>query len=59
MKKNLEYLRDEKGRTLASHVAGEAAMIHSCAASMVKLRKGETKCCRELPIWHGEKFEKP
>ena len=44
---------------MASHVAGEAAMIHSCAASMVKLRKGETKCCRELPVWHGKKFEKP
>ena len=59
MKRNLEYLLEEKGRTLASHVAGEAAMIHSCATRMVKLRKGEAKCCRELPIWHGEKFEKP
>ena len=44
MKQNLEYLRDEKGRTLASHVAGEAAMIHSCATRTVKLRKGEARC---------------
>ena len=46
MKQNLEYLRDDKGRTLASHVAGEAAMIHSCVTRMVKLRRGEARCCR-------------
>ena len=59
MKQNLEYLRDDKGRTLASHVAGEAAMIHKCGTRTVKLRRGETRCCREMPIWHGEDFKKP
>ena len=34
-------------------------MIHSCATRMVKLRRGEARCCRELPIWHGKEFEKP
>ena len=58
-KQNLEYLRDDKGRTLASHVAGEAAMIHKCGTCMVKLRRGETRCCREMPIWYGEDFKKP
>ena len=59
MKQNLENLRDDKGRTLASYVAGEAARIHRCGLRMVKPRRGETKCCREMPIWHGDGFKKP
>ena len=59
MRQNLEYLRDDKGRTLARHVAGEAAMIHKCGISMVKIREGETRCCSELPIWHGKELDKP
>ena len=50
MKQNLENLRDEKGRTLSSHVAGEAAIIQKCGLRMVKPRRGETKCCREMSI---------
>ena len=58
LKQNMENMRDTKGRTLASYVAGEVAMIHRCGLRPVKLRRGETRCCRELPIWHGEDFEK-
>ena len=59
MKQNLENLRDDKGRTLASYVAGEAARIHRCGLRMVKPRRGETRCCREMPIWYGDEFKKP
>ena len=38
LKQNLETLRDEKGRTLSWHVAGEAAIIHKCGLRMVKPR---------------------
>ena len=31
-------------------------MIHKCGTRMVKLRRGETRCCREMPIWHGKDF---
>ena len=58
LKQNMENMRDTKGRTLSSHVAGEVAMIQRCNLRPVKLRRGETRCCRELPIWHGEDFEK-
>ena len=58
LKQNMENMRDTKGRTLASHVAGEVAMIQRCNLRPVKLRRGETRCCRELPIWHGKEFEK-
>ena len=40
LKQNLETLRDEKGRTLSGHVAGEAAIIHKCGLRMVKPRRG-------------------
>merc|ERR1712198_439523 len=35
-------------------------IIHSqrCNPQSVKVREGETRCCRELPIWHGENFDK-
>ena len=33
-------------------------MIQRCNSETVKIREGETRCCRELPIWHGENFEK-
>ena len=59
MKQNLENLRDGKGRTLSGHVAGEAAIIHRCGLRMVKPRRGEMKCCREMPIWYGDDFKKP
>ena len=54
LKQNMENMRDTKGRTLASHVAGEVAMIQRCNLRPVKLRR----CCRELPIWHDKEFEK-
>ena len=49
-KQNMENMRDTKGRTLASYVAREVAMIHKRGLRTVKLRRGETRCCRELPI---------
>ena len=58
LRQNMEIMRDTKGRTLASHVAGEVAMIQRCNPQSVKVREGESRCCRELPIWHGENFEK-
>merc|ERR1712026_333845 len=58
LKQNMELMRDTKGRTLSSYTAGEVAMVQRCNSESVKVREGETKCCRELPIWHGENFEK-
>ena len=58
LRQNMEIMRDTKGRTLSSHVAGEVAMVQRCNPQSVKVREGESRCCRELPIWHGENFEK-
>ena len=58
MRKNLEILKDEKGRTLLGHVTGEAAVIHKCGTRLVKPRGGEQKCCREMPIWVGDDFRR-
>ena len=58
LKQNMELMRDTKGKTLSSYTAGEVAMVQRCNPESVKVREGETKCCRELPIWHGENFEK-
>ena len=58
LKQNLELMRDSQGKTLSTYTAGEVAMIQRCNPEPAKVRKGETKCCQELPIWHGENFEK-
>ena len=58
LRRNMELMRDTNGRTLSSYTAGEVAMIQRCNSEEVKIREGETKCCQELPIWHGENFEK-
>ena len=50
LRKNLETLRDEKGRTLFGHVTGEAAIIHKYGIKMVKPWRGEERCCREMPV---------
>ena len=57
--KNLETLRDEKGRTLFGHVSGEAAILHKCGIKMVKPRHGEERCCKEMPVWMGDDFKTP
>ena len=56
LKENLEVLRDRKGRTLSSHVQGEAVMLYKCQATMIRVRHDEQRCCQEMPIWHGEDF---
>ena len=52
MKANLEVIRDRKGKTLSSHVQGEAVMFYRCKPNEVKIRHDEKQCCKELPIWH-------
>ena len=59
LRKNLETFRDEKGRTLFGHVTGEAAIIHKCGIKMVKPRRGEERCCREITVWMGDDFKTP
>ena len=56
LRENLEVVRDRKGRTLSTHVQGEAVMLYKCQPTMVKVRHGEKRCCQELPIWHGTNF---
>ena len=51
LKANLKVLHDRKGRTLVSHVAGEAVILYRCKPVEVKIRHDEKKCCMELPIW--------
>ena len=48
--KKLGTMRDERGRTLFGHVTGEAATLHKCGIKMVKPRRGEKRCCIEMPI---------
>ena len=56
LRENLEVVRDRKGRTLSTHVQGEAVMLYKCQPTMVKVRHDEQRCCQELPIWHGTNF---
>merc|ERR1711873_58817 len=44
----IELLQDENGDTVFTHAVGEVS----------KIRKGDEKCCQELPVWTGEEFEK-
>ena len=46
LRQNMEIMRDTKGRTLASHVAGEVPMIQRCNPQSVKVREGESRCCQ-------------
>ena len=59
LKANLEVLHDRKGRTLVSHVAGEAVILYRCKPVEVKIRHDERKCCIELPVWSGKNFTTP
>ena len=59
LRENMEIFRDNKGRTLSSHVQGEAVILHKCQVTMVKVRRDEQRCCHELPIWIGEDFQIP
>jgi len=54
----MELLQDENGDTVFTHAAGEVSKIRKCKKTSVKIRKGDEKCCQELPVWTGEKFEK-
>ena len=54
----MEVLQDENGDTVFTHAAGEVSKIRKCKKTLVKIRKGDEKCCQELPIWAGERFEK-
>ena len=59
LQNQLEIMRDEKGHTLYSHTSGEVAEIHKCKKIVVKARLNDEKCCEELAVWVGERFEKP
>merc|ERR1712198_67789 len=54
----MELLQDENGDTVFSHSAGEVSKIRKCPKTVVKIRKGDEKCCQELPVYAGENFEK-
>merc|ERR1711872_700690 len=54
----MELLRDENGDTVFSYSAGEVSKVRQCKKIGVKIRKGDEKCCQELPIYIGEKYEK-
>merc|ERR1712240_178377 len=53
----MELLRDENGDTVFSHTAGEISKIRQCKKIGVKVRKGDDKCCQELPVYMGENYE--
>merc|ERR1711893_268120 len=54
----MELLQDENGDTVFSHSAGEVSKVRQCKKIGVKIRKGDEKCCQELPVYTGEKYEK-
>merc|ERR1711893_475559 len=54
----MEVLQDENGDTAFTHAAGEVSKSRKCKKTLVKIRKGDEKCCQELPILAGERFEK-
>ena len=37
LRENMEIFRDNKGRTLSSHVQGEAVILYKCQVTMVKV----------------------
>ena len=41
LRANLEILHDRKGRTLVSHVQGEAVMLYRCKPVEVEIRHNE------------------
>ena len=59
LRANLEILHDRKGRTLVSHVQGEAVMLYRCKPIEVKIRHNKKRCCKELPVWSGRNFSTP
>jgi len=54
----MELLQDENGDTVFTHSTGEVSKIRKCPKTVVKIRKGDEKCCQELPVYAGENFEK-
>merc|ERR1712240_318384 len=54
----MELLQDENGDTVFSHSAGEVSKVRQCKKIGVKIRKGDEKCCQELTVYTGEKYEK-
>merc|ERR1711872_1051545 len=55
----MEVLQDEKGNTVFTHAAGEVSKVRKCKKTLAKIRKGDEKCCQELAVWVGERFERP
>merc|ERR1711872_611689 len=54
----MEVLQDENGDTVFTHAAGEVSKIRKCKKTVVKIRKEDEKCCQELAVWTGERFER-
>ena len=53
----MELLRDGNGDSVYSHTAGEISKVRQCKKIGVKIRKGDGKCCQELPVFMGENYE--
>ena len=53
----MELLTDGNGDTVFSHTAGEISKVRQCKKVGVKIRKGDKKCCQELPVYIGENYE--
>ena len=54
----MEVLQDEEGNTVYTHAAGEVSKVHKCKKILARIREGDEKCCEELAVWVGEKFER-
>jgi len=53
----MEILKDGNDDTVFSHTAGEISKVRQCKKVGVKIRKGDGKCCQELPVFTGENYE--
>merc|ERR1711872_781306 len=53
----MELIKDGNGDTVFSHTAGEISKVRQCKKIGVKVRKGDDKCCQELPVYMGENYE--
>ena len=41
-----------------THAAGEVSKVRKCKKILARIREGDEKCCEELAVWVGEKFER-
>ena len=53
----MEILKDGNDDTVFTHTAGEISKVRQCKKVGVKVRKGDDKCCEELPVFTGENYE--